>query len=172
MILYHGSYIEIKTPDIIHSRNNVDFGRGFYTTPIYEQAVKWCQKFKLRGKNGIISRYNFDEKAYKELKILKFDYYSEKWLDFILNCRTGKDSTDYDIVIGGVANDKVFNTVELYFDKLIDKKEAIRRLRYEKPNLQICFRSQSALDKYLYYEGSEQIWLLILFYCKKNIPEL
>lgn len=43
----------------------------------------------------------------------------------------GNDATDYDIVIGGAANDKVFNTVELYFDNLIDKKEAIRRLRYE-----------------------------------------
>ena len=24
----------------------------------------------------------------------------------------GKDATDYDLVVGGVANDKVFNTVE------------------------------------------------------------
>lgn len=157
MILYHGSYLEIQNPDLIHSRNNVDFGRGFYTTPIYEQAVKWCEKFKRRGKNGIVSYYNFNEKAYQELKVLKFDSYSEEWLDFILNCRTESDSTDYGIVIGGVANDKVFNTVELYFDNLIDKKEAIRRLRYEKPNLQICFRSQKSLNEYLHYEGSEQI---------------
>ena len=49
----------------------------------------------------------------------------------------GKDSTDYDLVVGGVANDKVFNTVELFFDGLIDKTEAINRLRYEKQNLQI-----------------------------------
>lgn len=28
------------------------------------------------------------------------------WLEFIMNCRRGKDATDYDIVIGGVANDK------------------------------------------------------------------
>ena len=157
MILYHGSYLEIETPDLIYSRENVDFRRGFYTTPIYEQAVKWCEKFKRRGKDGIVSRYHFDEKGYLELKVLKFDNYSEEWLDFILNCRKGKDSTDYDIVIGGVANDKVFNTIELYFDNLIDKKEAIRRLRYEKPNLQICFRTQKALEAYLHYEGSEQI---------------
>ena len=37
----------------------------------------------------------------------------------------GKDTTDYDLVVGGVANDKVFNTVELFFDGLIDKAEAI-----------------------------------------------
>ena len=52
MILYHGSFIEINKPDLKHSRPNVDFGKGFYTTPIYEQAVKWCSKFKKRGKNG------------------------------------------------------------------------------------------------------------------------
>ena len=153
MILYHGSYLEIQTPDLVHSRDNVDFGRGFYTTPLYEQAAKWCEKFKRRGKSGIVSRYNFDEEACQELKVLTFDSYSEEWLDFILKCRTGNDTTDY----GGAANDKVFNTVELYFDNLIDKKEAIRRLRYEKPNLQICFRTQKALDEYLHYEGSEQI---------------
>lgn len=157
MILYHGSYLDIPTPDLTHSRANVDFGRGFYTTPIYEQAVKWCEKFKRRGKDGIVSRYRFDERAYQELEALIFDSYSEDWLDFILSCRTGNDSGNYDIVVGGVANDKVFNTVELYFDHLIDKAEALRRLRYEKPNLQICFRTQKALDEYLHYEGSEKL---------------
>ncbi|MFW5670505.1 MAG: DUF3990 domain-containing protein [Acetivibrio ethanolgignens] len=157
MILYHGSYIEIPKPDLKHSRANVDFGCGFYTTPVYEQAVKWCGKFKRRGKDGIVTQYKFNEKAYEELRVLKFDSYSEEWLDFILNCRSGKDSSDYDLVIGGVANDKVFNTVELFSDGLIDKMEAIKRLRYEKPNLQVCFRSEKALTEYLSFEGSEQI---------------
>ena len=143
MILYHGSFLEIVKPDLTHSRPNVDFGRGFYVTPLYEQAAKWCGKFKRRGKDGIISRYEFDS-------------YSEEWLDFILNCRSGKDSTDYDLVVGGVANDKVFNTVELFFDGLIDKAEAINRLRYEKPNLQICFRTEKALSL-LHFEGSETL---------------
>ena len=57
-------------------------------------------------------------------------------------------------MVGGVANDRVFNTVELYFDGLIDKTEAITRLRYEKPNLQLCFRTQKALEL-LCFEGSE-----------------
>ena len=77
-------------------------------------------------------------------------------MDFILNCRSKKDDTDYDIVIGGVANDKVFNTVELYFEGLIDKKEALKRLRYEKPNLQVCFRSETVLEN-LHFEGSEPV---------------
>lgn len=156
MILYHGSSVEVSNPDLLHSRKNVDFGCGFYVTPLYEQAAKWCQKFKRRGKNGIISKYFYDDKCEARLKILRFSAYSEAWLDFILNCRRGNDSTDYDLVIGGVANDKVFNTVELFFDGLIDKSEAIKRLRYEKPNLQICFRTDRALSL-LKFEESEKI---------------
>ena len=156
MILYHGSFLTITKPDLLHSRMTVDFGCGFYLTPLYEQAVKWCGKFKRRGKDGIISKYKYDEKRKTELKILGFDSYSEEWLDFVLNCRRGKDSTDYDLVVGGVANDKVFNTVELFFDGLIDKTEAINRLRYEKPNLQICFRTEKALSL-LHFEGSEAL---------------
>ena len=157
MIVYHGSYLEIKLPDLTHSRSNVDFGPGFYTTPIYGQAEKWCGRFKRRGKDAIISKYSYDADKAEQLKILNFESYSEAWLDFIMNCRREQDNTDYDIVIGGVANDKVFNTVELYYDNLIDKKEAISRLRYEKPNLQICFRTQRAIDTCLHFEGSDKL---------------
>lgn len=156
MILYHGSFVVVDKPDLEHSRANVDFGKGFYTTPIYEQAEKWCSRFKRRGEEGIVSRYVYDESADKILKVLKFETYSEDWLNFILNCRRGQDSTDYDLVTGGVANDKVFNTVELFFDGLIDKSEAIKRLRYEKPNLQMAFRTAKALS-YLHFEGSKKI---------------
>ena len=67
---------------------------------------------------------------------------------------TTKDGCDYDIVIGGVANDRVFDTVELYFDNLISRLEAIGRLAMEEPNLQICFRRQEVLDRYLKFERS------------------
>lgn len=112
-----------RKPDLLHSRPNVDFGCGFYVTPLFEQAAKWCGKFKRRGKNGIISRYEYDENQETELKTLKFDSYSEEWLDFILNCRSGRDTTNYDLVIGGVANDKVFNTVELFWDGLLIRQK-------------------------------------------------
>ena len=154
MILYHGSYMMVDKPDLEHSRLNVDFGKVFYVTPIYEQAKKWCERFKRRGKDGVMSRYMFDENSCDKMKVLKFGDYSEGWLDFILDCREGKDTTDYDLVVGGIANDKVFNTVELFLDGLIDKKEAISRLRYETPNLQMAFRTKKALS-YLKYEGSE-----------------
>lgn len=156
MMLYHGSNIEVPKPDVLHSRPRVDFGPGFYVTPIYEQAEKWCQRFKRGGSEGIITKYSFDDGCLMQWKVLEFTAYTEEWLDFVLSCRRGFDHTDYDIVIGGVANDKVFNTVELYFEQLIDKKEAIKRLRFEKPNLQMCFRNQNVLNECLHFEGSER----------------
>ena len=146
MILYHGSFVAVEKPDLIHSRENVDFGKAFYTTPLYEQSEKWCKKFKKLGKDSFVSSYEFDEKKSEILKVLKFDSYSEEWLDFILACRRGLDKSDYDLVCGGVANDKVFNTVELFFDGLIEKSVALSRLQYEKPNLQIAFRTEKALS--------------------------
>ena len=74
MILYHGSDRIISEPDLRHSRQNVDFGSGFYTTTIYEQAARWCGKFKRRGKESIINVYRFDEAAVN-MRILQFDSY-------------------------------------------------------------------------------------------------
>lgn len=157
MILYHGSNCVVTAPDVQHSRARVDFGKGFYTTPLYEQAKKWSERYIRVGEEGIISRYSFDEQALNQVRLLRFDSYSETWLDYIINCRTGHDHSVYDLVIGGVANDRVFDTIELYFGGLIEKREAIRRLQYQKPNLQFCFRSQNIIDQFLHYEGSERL---------------
>ena len=152
--MYHGSYTGADKPDLCHSRLNLDFGKAFYTTTIHDQAVKWCDRFRRKGKEGIVSSYLFDETGLQELKVLSFESYSEEWLDFIMNCRQGLDTTDYDLVTGGIANDKVFNTVELFFDGLIEKGEAIYRLRYDLPNLQMAFRTKKSLS-YLKFEGLE-----------------
>jgi len=157
MILYHGLYIAVAKPDISFSRENVDFGRGFYTTPIKEQAISWPIRFKRKHSQAIVSLYEFDDFALQDytVSVLDFETYSDEWLDFIISSRNGKSKSGYDIVIGGVANDKVFDTVQLFMDGLIDKAESIKRLRYEKPNVQYCFRNQAIIDKYLNFLTSE-----------------
>lgn len=47
--------------------------------------------------------------------------------------------------------------LSFFFDGLIDKMEAIKRLKYEKPNFQIAFRTSMVLERYLHFEGSEQL---------------
>ena len=157
MRLFHGSKVEVKNPDIYHSRKRVDFGQGFYVTPIYEQALSLCQRYLRIGLDAYVSSYIFDEKGLNNCKVKEFDSYSDEWLDFVLDCRKELDKSDYDIVIGGVANDKVFDTVELFFSGMIDKTEALKRLKFAKPNLQFCFRNQSIIEKYLKFEESKKL---------------
>lgn len=156
MIVYHGGLAEVPIPDLKHSRKAVDFGVGFYVTQIESQARSWAEKRKRKNGVAVVSLYEFDDKKIDDLKILRFESYSVEWLDFIVECRSLKDVSDWDIVIGGVANDKVFDTLELFFDGLASKEQTIDRLRMEKPNTQMCFRTDKALDR-LKFLGGEQI---------------
>jgi hypothetical protein len=158
MILYHGSLETIEKPDISFSRITTDFGKGFYTTTIKSQVEKWAERFKRRFGYATISIYNIDELALrKNVSVLEFESYSIEWLDYIADCRQGGTGGNYDLVIGGVANDDVFNTLAIFFRGYIDKEEAIKRLHYEKPNIQYCFKKQEVIDKYLQFIGTERL---------------
>lgn len=83
---------------------------------------------------------------------------AEKWLDFVCACRKGeKIYKNYGIVIGVVANDDVFKTVDMYFRGIWSKKKALDELRYYKMNDQICVINQDVLDKELCLKKSYQV---------------
>ena len=158
MILYHGSLNAIENPNLSFSRDSTDFGKGFYTTTIKSQAELWTNRFKGRFGYGTLSIYEVDEPALrKNISICEFEAYSVQWLEHIAKCRLGESAGNYDLVICGIANDDVYNTLTLYFRGFIEKEEAIKRLCYEKPNIQYCFRNQSVIDNYLKYTGAERI---------------
>ncbi|MCL2719764.1 MAG: DUF3990 domain-containing protein [Treponema sp.] len=159
----------IEKPELSFSRLRTDFGKGFYLTPVKEQAKSWAQRFLRDRSAAFLSIFEFlpeitlqvpkpEDKLSNNVKILEFDSHNIEWLNFITACRLGKSAdTDWDLVIGGVANDKVFDTLQLYFEGLIGADEAIGRLRYNKPNLQYCFKSQILIDNYLHFTGSEAL---------------
>ena len=154
MKVYHGSWMEIAEPDLKHSRTDVDFGKGFYTTPLREQAVKWCGKFKRRGKQGIVTTYEFDESTSSSLKILSFDSYSEEWLDFIVSCRRGISHT-YDIVEGPMADDTIYNYIQNFMDGKISRAAFWELARFKYPTHQISFHTVSALDTLQFIKSEE-----------------
>ena len=83
---------------------------------------------------------------------------AEKWLDFVCACRKGeKIYKNYDIVIGAVANDDVFKTVDMYFRGIWSKKKALDELRYYKMNDQICIINQNVLDEKLVFQKAYQV---------------
>ena len=156
MRLYHSSNMRVELPDTQHSRKYLDFGRGFYLTSFYEQAVRYAQRFKRRGQSAWLNTYDLSEK-FEQWNVKRFDTYNDEWLDFVAKCRDGEDISDYDIIIGGVANDRVIITLDRYFTGEISQEEALGLLRFEKPNIQYCIRSERILQECLIYIGSESL---------------
>jgi len=162
MEIYHGSYIQVPEPLAHAGRRNLDFGRGFYMTRLKDQAQKWAILIagrKAKTKKGIISVYQFDEDLLSsECYVYKcFLAYDLEWLDFVVSCRQGVDTSNYDIVEGGVANDQVIDTVEDYENGRLTAEQALDQLAYKKPNNQICIRNQEIIDKYLHFVRSEEV---------------
>lgn len=86
------------------------------------------------------------------VRFKKFESYDIEWLNYVIDCRKGKDiSKYYDIVEGGIANDKVIDTVEDYEKGIITAEQALGQLRYKEVNHQICILNQEVIDKYLFY---------------------
>lgn len=159
MTLYHGSYLPVREPLAKAGRKNLDFGHGFYATKLQTQAENWARIIATRrGRNvvPIVSIYRFNRaKAEKEgTRIKVFGCYDLEWLDYVVDCRKGKDiSSEYDIVEGGVANDNVIDTVEDYEKGFITAEQALGQLRFKKVNHQICILNQSVIDTYLEFVG-------------------
>ena len=67
MIVYHGGYCEIRTPEIKPAWNHKDFGSGFYCTELLPQAERWSRRFD----TPVVSAYDYTPNP--ELDILAFD---------------------------------------------------------------------------------------------------
>lgn len=147
MTVYHGGYEAVKYPEIRVGRNTKDFGTGFYCTIIKEQAERWARRYS----DKVVSIY--DVILNEKLNIKEFDGMTEEWLDFIVACRSGK-SHDYDIVIGAMADDQIYNYVSDYIDGVITREQFWVLAKFKYPTHQIVFCTQQALDC-LKYRGCE-----------------
>ncbi|MBD5549525.1 MAG: DUF3990 domain-containing protein [Lachnospiraceae bacterium] len=148
MTVFHGSYTTIANPKIIKGRNTKDFGPGFYCTLIREQAERWAKRYS----SSIINTYTVQMDT--NLKILEFRELSEEWLDFIINCRRGVPH-DYDIVIGAMANDQIYNFIADYIDGIITREQFWVMAKFKYPTHQINFRTPAALNCLTFAESEE-----------------
>ncbi len=160
MNLYHGSNQTVEQPQKIvdPNRRGLDFGIGFYTTTNYEQAVRFTENVVKRKKCGkrTISIYEIDEtKLLNECSFLKFEKPTEEWLEFVSQNRTNSyNGQIYDLVIGPVANDTVYNVIDLYIDGTYDKEEAIKRLKVRELYDQWTFCTEKSMS-FLKFSSSE-----------------
>ncbi len=160
MKVYHGSCVIVEAPLAGVGRRNLDFGQGFYVTDLVEQAISWARRPFNVGKTQVLNIYDFDRDGSlgAGFRYKHFLAYDAEWLQFVIASRKGQPVwTEYDVIEGGIANDRVFNTIELYGQGLINETEALRRLQYEKPNNQICILNQQVIDQYLHFLESRTI---------------
>jgi len=159
--LFHGSFLSVEKPLVGVGRHELDFGPGFYVTPLYEQAERWARRVCIirAVDTPTITTYQFDDKALPVgTRHLVFKQYDIDWLKFVVDSRRGLTPwQNYDIIEGGVANDKVIDTVEDFFSGRITGEQAIGLLKFAKPTYQIFFRRQLIVDACLRYVNSEVI---------------
>ena len=158
MELYLGSNIIVDSPRLVKQNRFLDFGFGFYTTANISQAKEFARKVSVRrGGPAVFNIYTFDSKILDDgsLKVKRFEYPNEEWLDFVSLHRTGTYTGEsYDLVVGPVANDDVFRTIQTYISGLLTKEQAIESLKVKHLFDQYVFATVDALSS-LTFDGSE-----------------
>ncbi len=156
MTLYHASNVEVKMPMLVESNRMLDFGPGFYTTTNREQAVRFAKSVVARrGGTPMINTYEFDEAAFSECLVRRFDSPSEDWLDFVAANRSGQYfGVRYDLIMGPVANDDVYTTIGLYMRGFISKEATISGLMVKRLYDQLVFATPRTF-RYLKHVNTE-----------------
>lgn len=159
IFVYHGGTEQIENPICKFGRKSLDFGQGFYVTDILEQAITWGENIALaRSKAVVVNRYKLNrEEILNNYRCKIFQSYDKEWLEFIVGNRTGQNTAaEFDYVEGGVANDRVIDTINLYISGLMDLNTALGELSKHQPNNQICILNQEIINKHLVFDGTEQ----------------
>ena len=153
--------VSVPSPLTGVGRRELDFGPGFYVTNLREQAERWARRVcVIRAVDTpTLSVYEFDEAMLPtDVRRLRLEHYNQEWLDFIVSSRRGEEPwKDYDIIEGGVANDKVIDTVEDYFSGRITAEQAIGQLRFTKPTHQMCISRQTIVDRCPRFVATESV---------------
>ena len=149
MKVYHGSYMAVEVPKIFKSKFPKDFGEGFYCTELNEQAIRWATRYD----TAVVSTYEYLPN--ENLNLLVFNEMTEEWLDFIVSCRSG-EKHNYDIVVGAMANDQIYNYISDFIDKVITREQFWVLAKFKHPTHQICFCNENAL-KTLQFIGYNKI---------------
>lgn len=156
--VYHGGTTIITNPLCAVGRDHLDFGKGFYLTDIREQAVGWATRIANMGLPQWLNIYQLDEKILNNYCLKMFSAYDAEWLRFIAQSRMGQKPWEgYDFIEGGVADDRVVDTIEYYLNGDITEEMALRRLALHRPNNQICILNQTLIDNCLHYIKSEPL---------------
>ncbi len=158
MILYHGSDKLFKGPDLSQCKEGKDFGKGFYLTSDYVQAVRWATRKK--DGHGYVYTYEVrqsiltDSQTYKIKALTKYD---KEWLDFIVNCRYKKQDNDFELIYDKMADStsaEISDALELYYLGKRSVFEVLAMIRDRNiKHCQYCFKTETIIKKELHKRG-------------------
>ena len=159
MILYHGSNLEIKTIDFSVCRPYKDFGKGFYTTEIFEQAKTMSERVtRIYGGIPVVNVFEISDDFMENsgLNVKNFGSVpTEEWAVFVMNNRN-KDFDDiscincnhdckYDIVAGPVADDAMTVLFRQYQSGLMSVDTLMKGLTFRSVTSQYSFHTENAV---------------------------
>lgn len=151
MLLYHGSNMIIEDIDLTKSRPYKDFGRAFYLSDDRSQAEKMAHfKVMIGGGSEEIAIFEIDDSSLKDLKVKRFEEYTEEWAEFVYNNRDEKQSFqhDYDLVYGPIANDTVSVQIRDLRERKISLVSFLKNLEYHRGiTFQYAFCTPLAISK-------------------------
>lgn len=160
MILYHGTNISFERIDLTKCMPYKDFGRGFYTTNLKEQAWRMARRrAKVSGGCPIVMAYEVPNNLVNlpDLHCRVFDDKpTMEWALFVKNNRdkSNKDiaspecnlDNKYDIVVGPVANDTVGLLIKQFIRGTIDVEYLQREFDFGKLTNQYTFHTERAVQ--------------------------
>ena len=122
--LFHTGYSVIETPDLKIGRKNADFGQGFYLSADEDFSRRWA-----RSRSGQTTYLNVYELDLSGLAVRRFTR-DEEWFGYIYANRRGQPDAyaEYDVIIGPIANDTIYDTWGLLTSGLVDRETAVRIL--------------------------------------------
>lgn len=111
-----------------------------------EQARNFALKVvKRKGGKPIVNIYEFDDKVVEKCK--RFSSPDDEWLDFVSDNRNGVyKGESYGIIIGPVANDDVYTTLQLYLGGFLTREQTLQILKIKKLYDQYVFARQETMN--------------------------
>lgn len=141
MLVYHVSDVVIEKPDLKRGRKNADFGQGFYLSTDIDFSLKWATM------DGLLNVYDIDLEG---LKVKRFKR-DKEWFEYIYNNRRLKDLLDdYDVIIGPIANDTIYDTWGILTSGFVDKEKSLECLMVGNEYTQLVVKTEKAKEKLVF----------------------
>lgn len=140
MQLFHTGFVRISSPDLKYGRKNADFGQGFYLSDDEEFSKRWARERK--DAESIINRYELDLEG---LEVKTFSR-GDEWFGYIFDNRALREDKlcEYDVIIGPIANDTLYDTLGIITSGLLEREQALKLLMLGREYLQIVIKSEKA----------------------------